>query len=301
MQYALLGDVQFELITYFEGLDGKFSSDYAEHARIEGKPRLQFIGDKLDEWTLKLKFHQTYCNPEAELVKLMGAKVIHAPLPFVLATGAYKGSFVITEISMVSTKTDGQGTALAMEVTLTLRESIDAVAKKSTAPAVVKAGSKLVQPVAKASTVGLKKPNVPATKLKNAVIAAREIVGAARAVSGIVTLAKSLQNNPLAALEQLRYGVPGFNQIAASADRMGMSLAPLQSSVSGAGPLLTAAGNVGSEARSAVTLLRGATPGNLMSRMASVAGNLSNINTAMDTAAPTLAKLSARTAVRAAV
>lgn len=47
--FALLGDVQFDLITYFDGFESQFGADFAEHALIEGKPRLQFIGDKLDE------------------------------------------------------------------------------------------------------------------------------------------------------------------------------------------------------------------------------------------------------------
>lgn len=55
--FALLGEIQFDLITYFDGFDSQFDADYAEHALIEGKPRLQWIGDKLDEISIQLSFH----------------------------------------------------------------------------------------------------------------------------------------------------------------------------------------------------------------------------------------------------
>ena len=45
MQFALLGEIQFELITYFDGLEGRFGSDYAEHALIEGKRRGRIVVD----------------------------------------------------------------------------------------------------------------------------------------------------------------------------------------------------------------------------------------------------------------
>jgi len=61
--FAVLGDIEFELITYWDGFEATFGVDYAEHARIEGKPGLQFVGDKLDEIQISLVFHQHYCVP----------------------------------------------------------------------------------------------------------------------------------------------------------------------------------------------------------------------------------------------
>ena len=71
--YAVLGDVEFELITYFDGMEAQFGMDYAEHALIGGKPRLQLVGEKLDEFRVELTFHASYCDPEVELVKLRQA------------------------------------------------------------------------------------------------------------------------------------------------------------------------------------------------------------------------------------
>lgn len=59
--FAVLGDIEFELITYWDGFEATFGVDYAEHARIEGKPGLQFVGDRLDEIQISLVLHQHYC------------------------------------------------------------------------------------------------------------------------------------------------------------------------------------------------------------------------------------------------
>lgn len=302
MQFALLGDVQFELITYFDGLEGKFGTDYAEHARIEGKPRLQWIGDKLDEWSLNLKFHQTYCDPEAELTKLRDAMGTHVPLPFVLATGDYKGEFVITDITVTSEQTDTQGVLVSAGATLSLREVVVPIDATTTpdAPAVLTSGTPL-QPVAKNSVAGLARPNVLAATLKDAVNAGREMFGAAKAVGSTVALAKTLQNNPAAALEQLRYGIPGFGQVAAAADRFGLNLSEVKSSVSGTAPLLAMAGSVATEARSAMALLGTASQNNLMGSIDSVNGSLLRIGKEMDLAERPLARLSAKIVVREVV
>ena len=45
--FAILGKVEFDLITYFDGLETRFGAEYAEHALIALKPRLQFVGDAL--------------------------------------------------------------------------------------------------------------------------------------------------------------------------------------------------------------------------------------------------------------
>ena len=64
--FAVLGDIEFELITYWDGFEATFGVDYAEHARIGGKPGLQFVGDRLDEIQITLVFHQHYCVPPAK-------------------------------------------------------------------------------------------------------------------------------------------------------------------------------------------------------------------------------------------
>ena len=123
--YAVLGDVQFELITYFDGMEAQFSVDYAEHALIGGKPRLQWVGDKLDEFRLDLAFHTSYCDPESELLKLRQTMLAREARQFVLGNGAYKGWFVITDLTATSRQTDKAGGLLALEAAVTLREYVE--------------------------------------------------------------------------------------------------------------------------------------------------------------------------------
>ena len=81
--FAVLGDIEFELITYWDGFEVTFGVDYAEHPRIEGKPGLQFVGDKLDEIQISLVFHQHYCVPDVELARLRTAMKAHQALALV--------------------------------------------------------------------------------------------------------------------------------------------------------------------------------------------------------------------------
>ena len=62
--FAQLGDIKFELITYFNGLTETMSYNYAQHERIENKPILQFLGKGLIEENLKLNFRYTKCAME---------------------------------------------------------------------------------------------------------------------------------------------------------------------------------------------------------------------------------------------
>ena len=98
-------------------------AEYAEHARIGGKPRLQWTtGDKLDEVRIQLVFHASYCDPEQEFVKLHTAMRSREARQFVLGNGTYKGWFVVTELSGASRQTDARGALVAMDASVTLRE-----------------------------------------------------------------------------------------------------------------------------------------------------------------------------------
>ena len=122
--FAVLGDIEFELITYWDGFEATFGVDYAEHARIEGKPGLQFVGDKLDEIQISLVFHQHYCVPDVELARLRTAMKAHQALALVFGNGDYRGWFVITDVTATSEQTDSTGNVLAVNATASLREYI---------------------------------------------------------------------------------------------------------------------------------------------------------------------------------
>ena len=68
--FAQLGEIKFDLITYFNGIEETNSYNYAEHPRINQKPMLQFLGENLQEQSIKLNFHTNFCTPELEIKKL---------------------------------------------------------------------------------------------------------------------------------------------------------------------------------------------------------------------------------------
>ena len=89
--FAQLGDIQFELITYFSGIKENSSYNYAQHERINKKPILQFLGENLKNIDLKLNFHSSFCTPSEELEKLKTVAELGTPLQFIKGNGEYLG------------------------------------------------------------------------------------------------------------------------------------------------------------------------------------------------------------------
>lgn len=120
--FAQLGNIKFELITYFNGLNETVSYNYAQHERIENKPILQFLGKNLQEENIKLNFHRTFCVPEDELKNLVDVADKAEPLKFIKGNGDYVGVFVIEEIGKTVEQTSAEGDLLSIQVDLRLRE-----------------------------------------------------------------------------------------------------------------------------------------------------------------------------------
>lgn len=120
--FAQLGDIKFELITYFNGLTETVSYSYAQHERIENKPLLQFLGKNLQEENIKLNFHRTFCMPEDELKNLVEVADKASPLKFIKGNGEYVGVFVIEEIGQTVEQASAEGDLLSIQVDIRLKE-----------------------------------------------------------------------------------------------------------------------------------------------------------------------------------
>ena len=120
--FAQLGDIEFELITYFNGMNESQSYNYAQHERINQKPMLQFLGLNLQEQDIKLNFHTSFCTPEDEIKKLKDVANLGTPLKFIKGNGDYVGVFVITEITSVIEQATNEGDLISVQVDLKLRE-----------------------------------------------------------------------------------------------------------------------------------------------------------------------------------
>ncbi len=128
--FAQLGDIEFELITYFSGLNESNTFNYAQHERINNKPILQYLGQDLQEQDIKLNFHASFCVPEDELKKLKNVAKKGEPLKFIKGNGEYVGVFVITEIISATEQTSDEGDIIYIQVDLKLREYTGKIKEK---------------------------------------------------------------------------------------------------------------------------------------------------------------------------
>lgn len=122
--YAQLGSIQFQLIMP-TGMDSSQTYNYAEHQVIEGKPRLQYIGDGLDLFNIQIRFHFSFCAPGAELKRLRDEAGKHLAMPLVFANGTYKGRYVIEKIDVTAEQTADDGSLMSADIKLTLKEWVD--------------------------------------------------------------------------------------------------------------------------------------------------------------------------------
>lgn len=120
--FAQLGNIQFELITYFSGLKESSSYNYAQHERINKKPMLQFLGENLKSIDIKLNFHASFCDPRTELENLKIVAELGTPLQFIKGNGEYLGVFVINGIESATEQTTNEGDIISIQVELRLLE-----------------------------------------------------------------------------------------------------------------------------------------------------------------------------------
>lgn len=136
--FAQLGEITFNLITYFNGIEETNSYNYAEHPRISQKPLLQFLGENLQEQTIKLNFHTNFCTPELEIKKLKEVAKKGTPLKFIKGNGEYVGVFVITELGSSTEQATKEGFINSIQLELKLREYTGKIPKKKAASKGVK-------------------------------------------------------------------------------------------------------------------------------------------------------------------
>lgn len=120
-QYAAWGPIAFDLFEP-EALEGNQTYDYAKHEIIEGKPRLHWIGDGLDELTLGLAWSASWCDPDAKLAELQKAAAEHKAHRFVLTNGKSPGRYVITEIGRRIEHTFADGTGWELRTMVKFEE-----------------------------------------------------------------------------------------------------------------------------------------------------------------------------------
>lgn len=132
--FAILGDIEFTVAGGITAMEHSGSADWAEHARIQGKPVLEWMGEGLDECNLTIELHPMLGDPEQRLRALHQAKSQHQPLAFVMGSGEYLGAYVIKTLSNTLRRATATGQVKAATVQLSLTEYTGVFTRKVVRP-----------------------------------------------------------------------------------------------------------------------------------------------------------------------
>lgn len=134
--YAQLGTIRFEGLNGFSTLEESFAVNYAQHERINGKPRLEAVGDVLDTISFDMYLHADFVDPEASIEVIRNAMTNREILTLILGSGKVVGNFVIPNFTKSTEFTDPKGNIISATLSIELLESATddplASAKKST-------------------------------------------------------------------------------------------------------------------------------------------------------------------------
>jgi phage protein U len=213
--YAVLNDVELEIITWLDGLSMRYGAEYAEQGLIGRKSLLQYTGHRPDEVKIDARLHAQWCNPADEVRRIKDKMDAKEPVAFVLGTGEYRGVFVITEAEVTTTQTDGFGAAIAFELSITLREYVGDPAQPNP-PGVVTSGYRI--PIETATVddfvliedAPLSSPGGIAQMAADGLSAIARGVALAADVASFVALAQSHPASALLALPGLADAVSAF-------------------------------------------------------------------------------------------
>lgn len=289
--WAVLGEIEFELFNHPKLFEERTSTDYAEHALIQGKPRLEFVGDGLDELYLELQLHAALGEPEEQIRRLKAARAAHEPLPLVLGSGDYRGIYLITHVDTRVARTDGQGRVLVAGVSMYLREYTGVYNKPLPMPrALASAGATIPGAMfGGASAVAA----TPAQRLLASATAAGNLL---RAGLDAYSMAKSLRNNPTAMLGQAGELMRLSQRVLGPLDGMQGAAQLL-----GDGAELVQIGAATSyDVRAAVSGLSGASLSSIVGQVDYASSRVLQASTRMKSTAPRLAGLAAQIITRRA-
>jgi phage protein U len=122
--FGTFGDITFDILTAPQSFSIKKETEFAEHARINNKPKLQKTGEKLDDLSIQLQFHKAFCTPESEVAKFENLRKSATINSFLLGTGEFIGSFVISAINKTITDAFDNGALLCVTLDVTFKEAV---------------------------------------------------------------------------------------------------------------------------------------------------------------------------------
>lgn len=294
--FALLGNIEFEVLTSPEALDASMGTEFAELSRIGGKPGMQFTGHKADEYHLTLMWHQQYCDPVTQWQQLNTARLAHQALAFITGGGDYLGYFVITDANPTWQMAGSGGQVQAMQVEVTLRE-FTGDPKNPLKPPAIRGNLPGVAAVAS--------PSLAATgigsMIREAVGLARQAQSAMTSVSGVIRVASQLKHNPVVAFSRVPGMIAGLNGITRPLEKAFPLLNGLTDALPEASRLVRAGSDIVSFTSDASSQLKDLHAGNLsnlpavLDNTASLAGRATSV---FNNASPELSRMASRILTR---
>lgn len=121
--YGQLGDIVFKALYGFDSFNVKGEQVISEHARIEGKPRLQNSGSKADELSLSIRLHANFTDPEKQLAILKEYKEKGEVLTFLNGKGVVYGDFILKSYDYTPEVITPEGEMVSVYVNLSLIEN----------------------------------------------------------------------------------------------------------------------------------------------------------------------------------
>jgi phage protein U len=124
--HSQLGTIIFEGRRGFTSLSSTREANYAEHALIENKPKLQRVGQNLEVIEGVMFFDMSFCDPQEEIDKLESSREIGEIMPLIMGDGRFVGEFVIKTLKNTQVYHADNGRTLQAEIGITLLEYWDA-------------------------------------------------------------------------------------------------------------------------------------------------------------------------------
>jgi len=290
---AILGEIEFEVAGGLSGMEATLGADYAEHARIAGKPLLESTGDALDEYQLTIELHPNLGDVAARARALRDAMTAHAPLAFVLGSGEFLGAFVISEMMQAQRRTWANGAAFAATLNITLRQWAGEFEVPPPAPAIADSIDAVLD-----AQPELLRTDAP---IKTAAMQALEQAkAAAQAVGEAVRVVDSVKNGDIAAaLQQVPTLANVVGRAAPMLSGMTEAVSALRGEFEAASELVQLGSDALSQVQSARNILSGGVDaGNVLAKLASSGQSLQSVLGMFEQAAKPLAQLAAAVATR---
>jgi hypothetical protein len=278
--FCTLGTLEFDVLSWTSHTI-RYAVEWAQHARISGKPRLEPVAESLMQVSVELAWHAYFSDPAAGLRALLAAQSAKRPLPMVFANGEHKGYFVITEVEDAPRAATHDNGLIANSAKVTLLEYAGEPGELPPAPAVLRTRVPLETVLRARQRIVIKPSQAPAVLANQALGFAATAKNALQTAKAGLLLAQTLQRNPVAALGQL----PGLMQLMGQAlpasNALAQTLTALGPNVTSAARMLPAAVLMAGQIKDARRNLQQARDGN---SVAPLTGAASAVLGALDTA-----------------